>query len=160
MKDIKHRRITRKEHILTVLSITMSSRESQRKNRGEPGLMAIMRKQEKNASNTINDVPIPVSVEEQESWSRGMRGDGGRATLHHDTDDDTDEHNVNKPLAIRMRPSTLDDVIGQDEALAPGSPLRRLAVPVDQSMSVAPSAIILYGPPGVGKKTLAKIVAR
>ncbi|NLE98825.1 MAG: replication-associated recombination protein A [Propionibacterium sp.] len=57
------------------------------------------------------------------------------------------------PLAVRMRPRTLDEIVGQQHLLAPGSPLRRL---VDgQSMSV-----FLWGPPGVGKTTLASIVSR
>lgn len=57
------------------------------------------------------------------------------------------------PLAVRMRPRTLDEIIGQQHLLKPGSPLRRL---VDgQSMSV-----FLWGPPGVGKTTLASIVSR
>ncbi len=57
------------------------------------------------------------------------------------------------PLAVRMRPRTLDEIVGQQHLLGPGSPLRRL---VDgQSMSV-----FLWGPPGVGKTTLASIVSR
>jgi putative ATPase len=65
-----------------------------------------------------------------------------------------------KPLAIRMRPSTLDEVIGQDKALAIGSPLRRLSLPFKDRMSMAPSAVILYGPPGVGKTTLVDAIAK
>lgn len=64
-----------------------------------------------------------------------------------------------KPLAVRMRPETLDEVVGQEEVLYPGSPLRMMAAPVENEMT-APSAIILYGPPGVGKTTLAGIIAR
>lgn len=63
-----------------------------------------------------------------------------------------------RPLAVRMRPQSLDDVIGQDVALAPGSPLRMMASPASACLT-APSAIILYGPPGVGKTTIATIVA-
>jgi putative ATPase len=60
---------------------------------------------------------------------------------------------TNAPLAARMRPRTLDEVVGQRHLLVGGSPLRRL-VEGDQPMS-----LILYGPPGSGKTTLALIVS-
>lgn len=60
-----------------------------------------------------------------------------------------------QPLAERMRPVTLDDVIGQPAATSPGSPLRTLA---DPSQTRARS-VILYGPPGTGKTSLAAAVA-
>jgi len=58
------------------------------------------------------------------------------------------------PLAQRMRPRTLDEVVGQEHLLAPGKPLR-LQIERDD-----PGSIIFWGPPGVGKTTLAQIIAR
>lgn len=58
------------------------------------------------------------------------------------------------PLAVRMRPRTLDELVGQGQLRAPGSPLRRL-VEGDQSMS-----LLLWGPPGTGKTTIAAIVSQ
>jgi putative ATPase len=61
---------------------------------------------------------------------------------------------VSAPLAVRMRPVTLAEVLGQDHLLTPGSPLRRLV----EGGSAA--SVILYGPPGTGKTTLARLVSR
>lgn len=59
----------------------------------------------------------------------------------------------NAPLAVRLRPRSLDEVIGQQHLLGAGSPLRRLVE------GDAPMSLILYGPPGTGKTTLATIVS-
>nr|WP_218903388.1 replication-associated recombination protein A [Streptomonospora nanhaiensis] len=59
-----------------------------------------------------------------------------------------------EPLAVRMRPRTLDEVVGQAHLLGEGSPLRRL---VEDD---APMSLFLWGPPGTGKTTLATVVSR
>ncbi|MCL2243658.1 MAG: AAA family ATPase [Treponema sp.] len=64
----------------------------------------------------------------------------------------SDRHN-NSPLADRMRPRTLEDIIGQDHIVGPGRLLRR-AIQADRL-----SSIILYGPPGTGKTSLASVIA-
>jgi putative ATPase len=58
------------------------------------------------------------------------------------------------PLADRLRPSSLDEVVGQEHLLGPGAPLRRL-IEADRL-----SSAILFGPAGTGKTTLARLVAR
>ena len=58
------------------------------------------------------------------------------------------------PLAVRMRPRTLDEVVGQPHLTGEGSPLRKLAE------HDAPMSLLLWGPPGTGKTTLAYVVSQ
>jgi putative ATPase len=71
--------------------------------------------------------------------NRGVRAHGGSAAA---------------PLAVRMRPVSLDEVVGQNHLLQPGSPLRRLV----EGSGMA--SAILYGPPGSGKTTLASLISQ
>ena len=64
------------------------------------------------------------------------------------------EENIYRPLAEKMRPQTLDDFVGQEELLGKDSPLRQM-IEHDNI-----SSMIFWGPPGVGKTTLAYIIAR
>ncbi|MFI1095765.1 replication-associated recombination protein A [Streptomyces sp. NPDC020917] len=63
------------------------------------------------------------------------------------------------PLAVRMRPRVLDEVVGQQHLLRPGSPLRRL-VGEGGGGPAGASSVILWGPPGTGKTTLAYVVSK
>jgi len=65
-----------------------------------------------------------------------------------------DESPAGRPLADRMRPQSLDEFIGQEELLGPGKPLR-VQIARDDLTS-----LLLWGPPGCGKTTLARIIAR
>ena len=61
--------------------------------------------------------------------------------------------NLSEPLAARLRPETIDEVVGQEHLLGPGRILRRI---IEQD---AVSSMIFWGPPGVGKTTLAHVIA-
>jgi putative ATPase len=70
-------------------------------------------------------------------------------------DDAADEAAASSaPLAVRMRPRNLDEIVGQAHLLGAGSPLRRLVE------GDAPLSVIMWGPPGVGKTTIAQVVSR
>lgn len=71
-----------------------------------------------------------------------------------DTLFDMEEYSLFKPLAERMRPNTLDDFYGQEDIVGKDSPIRKM-IELDNITSM-----IFWGPPGVGKTTLAKIIAK
>jgi putative ATPase len=76
------------------------------------------------------------------------------ATLFDDAADDA--RRAVAPLAVRMRPRTLDEIVGQQHLIAPGTPLRRMV----EAPNTAVSSIFLWGPPGTGKTTLAYVVSQ
>ncbi|MFT4126608.1 MAG: replication-associated recombination protein A [Gordonia sp. (in: high G+C Gram-positive bacteria)] len=60
---------------------------------------------------------------------------------------------ASSPLAVRMRPRSLDEIVGQRHLLGPGSPLRRLI------SGAGAASVLLYGPPGTGKTTMAALIS-
>ncbi len=90
------------------------------------------------------------------------------ADLFSEDDDDNVADGVTplRPLAVRMRPRTLDEIVGQQHLLASGSPLRRLASPAAPTTNnltshrVTSTSLVLWGPPGTGKTTLAHVISR
>jgi len=81
-----------------------------------------------------------------------MREDGQSESLFDDAEETAAE--ATAPLAVRMRPRTLDEVIGQRHLTGAGTPFRKL---VDND---APMSLLLWGPPGTGKTTLAYVVSQ
>ena len=69
-------------------------------------------------------------------------------------EEDEPQGSAPRPLADRMRPRTLDEVMGQESLLAPGKPLR-IQIEHDEIVSM-----LLWGPPGCGKTTLARLIAK
>ncbi len=61
---------------------------------------------------------------------------------------------AHEPLAVRMRPRTLEEVVGQEHLTGPGTPIRQL---VERD---APMSLVLWGPPGTGKTTLATVISQ
>jgi putative ATPase len=93
----------------------------------------------------------------------GAGRDGGAAIEDEGDADQTGQSrrvSPRSPLAVRMRPRTLDDVVGQQHLLGQGSPLRQLAAGTDATGPAGPSSLILWGPPGTGKTTLAHVIAK
>ena len=77
----------------------------------------------------------------------------------HDGPEPASKASAAAPLAVRMRPRSLDEIVGQQHLLTPGSPLRKLTETTGPA-NVGPSSIMLYGPPGTGKTTLAHVISQ
>ncbi len=85
-------------------------------------------------------------------FDAGAASDGGLFAAH--AEDAAQQRLAeNAPLAVRMRPRTLGEVVGQEHLLGSGAPLRRLVE------GAGAASVLLYGPPGTGKTTLAYLVA-
>ncbi len=79
---------------------------------------------------------------------RGQVDSHGQGSLFDEAGDEA------RPLADRMRPTSLDEVVGQSHQIGPGKALRSM-IEADRTPSM-----IFWGPPGVGKTTLARVIAR
>ena len=69
--------------------------------------------------------------------------------------DATKRDGMSAPLAVRLRPATVQELLGQQHLIQPGSPLMRLIAGEEKHIT----SVLLYGPPGSGKTTLAKMIA-
>ncbi len=92
--------------------------------------------------------------EPERAPDRSPRGRGQRGQPAPDAAQGTREAGPGAPLAARMRPRTLDEVVGQAALIGPGAPLRA-AIEADRL-----SSVVLWGPPGTGKTTLAHVIAQ
>src|ERR1700690_438244 len=81
------------------------------------------------------------------------RGEDGQSESLFDEAEES-AASASAPLAVRMRPRTLDEVIGQRHLTSAGTPFRKL---IDND---APMSLLLWGPPGTGKTTLAYVVSQ
>jgi len=91
----------------------------------------------------MNDGLFDIDVDGVDS-AAGPSGTGSRPGS---------EPSATAPLAVRMRPRELSEVVGQGHLLTEGAPLRRLVE------GAAPASVLLYGPPGTGKTTIARLMA-
>jgi putative ATPase len=94
-----------------------------------------------------------VAVEDVGLFELGSPGQSGGPRAEGDEPATFGAASPDAPLAVRMRPRQLDELVGQQHLLAPGAPLRQLVT------GRSPLSVVLWGPPGSGKTTIAHLVA-